>query len=349
MIDIQELANDHILKLQPYASARKEYTSKEGIFLDANESPYGAYNRYPDGSQLDLKSVIADFKNVSPENIFIGNGSDEAIDLLFRVFCAPGRDVAATLSPTYGMYKVSAEINNIPFVEFPLDASFQITEPVAQDILEQKNIKLFFICSPNNPTGNSMDTKRILQLLEKSNGIVVVDEAYIDFSERESMIKNIKKYKNLVVIQTFSKAWGMASLRVGTAYANKEIIALLNKIKPPYNVSAQSQKIVLNSLENQNSYKENIEKLIEERNRISEEFSKLDSIEKVFASETNFLLIKVKNPNSLYQTLLENGIVIRNRNSQISGCLRISIGTEEENNQLLNVLKKEDEKSIVFR
>lgn len=348
MIKIEKLVRPNILNLNPYSSARDEFTGEEGIFLDANENPYGALNRYPDPYQKKLKQKLAEIKGVDSNSIFVGNGSDEVIDLAYRIFCRPGIDKAITFSPSYGMYEVSAAINNVSLVKLPLNEEFQINIEQLQPYFQDNSIKLLFICSPNNPTGNLIHFSAIEYILNNFNGIVIIDEAYIDFAKSESLISLINTYNNLIISQTFSKAWGLAAVRVGTAFANPNIISFFNKVKPPYNVSLLNQQEVLQAL-NYKTRKDLIETIIKEKKRVIVELEKIESIKTIYPSDTNFLLIKVANANEMYQELVQQKIIIRNRNSQINGCLRITIGNVQENNNLINAIKKYYEKSIIYR
>ncbi|WP_196888516.1 histidinol-phosphate transaminase [Aureivirga sp. CE67] len=345
---IEKLINPHILSLQAYSSARSESNLKEGIFLDANENPFGNFNRYPDGNQNELKNILSKQLNISKSNLFLGNGSDEAIDLLIRIFCNQKEDKIGIFSPTYGMYQVSAAINNVDIEEYYLNENFEILEETLKEIISNKNLKILFICSPNNPTGNCIKESKIDFLLENFKGIVVVDEAYIDFSSKDSFVKKVEKFQNLVVLQTLSKSWGMAGLRIGLAVSNPLIISFLNKIKPPYNISLESQKKAIEILKNKKVFEKNINKILNQKEELKKELSGLSFVEKIFPSEANFLLIKCKNSEKIYQELIENKIIIRNRNSQIKDCLRISIGTKQENKILIQKLKEIDEKGIVY-
>jgi histidinol-phosphate aminotransferase len=340
MFDIKSITRKNILNMQAYSSARSEFKGKADVWLDANENPNATnLNRYPDPLQLQLKSEISKLKNVPLEHIFIGNGSDEAIDLLFRAFCEPETSKAYIFPPTYGMYKVSAAINNIELVKIPLTKTFEL--PSSQVI--QSNLKsegLVFICSPNNPTGNSMNSDRIKEIANDFKGLIVVDEAYIDFSESKSAISLLDEIPNLVVLQTFSKAYGLAGARVGTAFASPEIISILNKIKPPYNINTLSIDAALNVLNNKTSIQKQIDETILERNRLRIALSNLLSVEKIYPSDANFLLVEFSDSDSIFEKLIKQGIVIRNRSSQIKNCLRITIGTKEENEKLMSVLNE---------
>lgn len=339
MIKIENIVRPNILDLQPYSSARDEFTGKEGIFLDANENPYGELNRYPDPYQAALKEKLSELKRVNSNNIFVGNGSDEVIDLTFRIFCSPGFDKALTFSPTYGMYDVSAAINNVELLKLPLNEEFQIDLEKLAPYFNDNSIKLMFICSPNNPTGNLMNTKDIEFILNNFNGIVILDEAYIDFAEADSLISLINQYNNLIVSQTFSKAWGLAAARVGLAYANPEIISLYNKVKPPYNVSELNQKAALNVLENIEVYQQNLVTILNEKEQLKQDLQQFDLVKKIYPTDANFLLIEVRNADAVYTTLVNQQIITRNRNKQVENCIRISVGTPEENNKLITALK----------
>ena len=339
MIDLKKLVRPNILELEQYSSARDEFSGKEGVFLDANENPFGKLNRYPDPYQVELKSKLEKIKGIKSSSIFIGNGSDEVIDLAFRIFCNPGKDKALTFTPTYGMYDVSAAINQVEILKIPLNKDFQIEVDKIDPLLEDEKLKLIFICYPNNPTGNSILKKDILTILEKFRGIVIIDEAYIDFSESESLISLLKEYPNLIISQTFSKAWGLAAARVGVAYSSESITSLFNKVKPPYNVSKTNQFSVIEALENIDELKKNIKFILEEKELIQTEIVQLPFVKKIYPSDANFLLIEVKDANLLYNQLIEQKIIIRNRDKQIKNTVRITIGSKRENKLLLNALK----------
>lgn len=338
MKKIEELIRPSILKLKPYSSARDEFQGKDGIFLDANENPFGELNRYPDPYQKNLKTKLAELKSVSTESIFIGNGSDEVIDLAFRIFCEPGVDKALTFSPTYGMYEVSAAINNVDLIKVPLNSDFQIDFNLTTTFLSDPLIKLIFICSPNNPTGNSIDGIELL--LKSFRGIVVLDEAYIDFSERESYLNRLTDFPNLIIAQTFSKARGLAAARVGIAYANPELISWFNKVKPPYNVSDLNQKAAIDALDRNVETIRQIALAKSQKEFLISEMKKLDLVKKIFPSDANFILVEVSDADLVYNYLTTNKVVVRNRNSVLKNCLRITIGTEDENKKLLEALKK---------
>jgi len=337
MKKLEELIRPTILKLKPYSSARDEYKGEDGVFLDANENPFGEMNRYPDPYQKKLKLKLAEIKSIRSESIFIGNGSDEIIDLAFRIFCEPAIDKALTFSPTYGMYEVSAAINNVELVKVPLNELFQIDFENIQPYLVDHSIKLIFICSPNNPTGNSI--QNIENILKKFSGIVFIDEAYIDFSLNESCLGLVQKYPNLIVSQTFSKAFGLAAARVGVAYSKPEIISYFNKVKPPYNVSELNQKAALQSLDSIDKTRNEIELILTEKSKLIQVLNLLNSVIKIYPSDTNFILVEVKDADKIYSELVNRKIVTRNRNSVVKNCIRITIGSPEENVKLINALK----------
>lgn len=341
-IDIKNLVRKNILNLKPYSSARDEFEGENGIFLDANENPFGELNRYPDPYQLKIKQKLSELNQISTENIFLGNGSDEVIDLAFRIFCEPKKDKVLTFSPTYGMYEVSANINDVELINLELNKDFQIDLENLKPYLNDENLKIIFICSPNNPTGNSI--KNIKYILENFNGIVFIDEAYIDFSPEESFRNQIKNYPNLIVSQTFSKAWGMASVRVGIAYASEEIIKFYNKVKPPYNISQLNQDAILNTLNDEkiNQVSENIKIILEEKKSLIQNLKKLNLVKTIFPSDANFILIEVDNADSVYQELVNQNVIIRNRNSVIKNCLRITVGSPDENKKLIETLQNID-------
>jgi histidinol-phosphate aminotransferase len=336
MFNLEKLVRKNILALQPYSSARDEYKGKEAIFLDANENPFGELNRYPDPKQLELKKKLSEIKNIGRENIFVGNGSDEVIDLAYRIFCEPGKDRALTFTPTYGMYDVSAGINNVELIKVPLTNNFQIIFEETKKYLKDENLKLIFICSPNNPTGNNIDC--IEKIIENFNGIVFIDEAYIDFSEGESFIKKIEQYPNIIISQTFSKAWGLAAARVGTAYASEAIINLYNKVKPPYNISKLNQDEALKTLLTTDKFEKNKKIILQERKKLVENLSSLPIVKKIYPSDANFILVEVEDANNLYDKLVNAKVITRNRNSIVKNCLRITVGSEEENEKLLSIL-----------
>lgn len=337
---LENIVRENIWNLTPYSSARDEFKGMADVFLDANENPFGTLNRYPDPHQKKIKEKLAEIKGVQTNQIFVGNGSDEVIDLAFRIFCEPGKDKALTFSPTYGMYDVSANINNIELIKQPLINDFQINLNQLQPYLDVEELKLIFICSPNNPTGNLLNTEDVEYILDNFNGIVIIDEAYIDFSSQPSFATKINQYPNLIVSQTFSKAWGLAGVRVGTCYADAAIIQLYNGVKPPYNVSALNQEAVLNSLENYSEVKKTIQIILSEKEQLQAALLKLPLVKKVYESEANFFLVEVDNANETYQYLIDEKVIIRNRNSHVDNCIRITIGSAEENERLIESLQK---------
>lgn len=343
-INLEKLVRVNIKALKPYSSARSEYTGDEAVFLDANENPNNKpYNRYPDPLQWKLKHQIENIKGVIPKMMFLGNGSDEAIDLLIRIFCQPTVDNIVSIDPTYGMYKVCADINNVEYRQVLLKENFQIDVAGLLGKVDEKT-KLIFLCSPNNPSSNSFDPQDIYSVLDKFNGLVILDEAYIDFSAQASFIPQLKKYQNLVILQTLSKAWGLAGIRLGMCFADKEIIALMNKVKYPYNINSLTLKVAIDALKNL-TVKENwVKEILEERTRLNEELKKFKSVEKVFPSDANFLLVRVKDPQKMYKFLVLNKLIVRDR-SGVSLCersLRFTIGCKEENDLLLKALKEFD-------
>lgn len=331
--DLRSLVRSNIWELKPYSSARDEFWGDEGIFLDANENPFGNKNRYPDPHQRTLKKSLSKIKGISVDNICIGNGSDEIIDLVFRIFCEPQKDSVIICPPTYGMYEVSANINNVNIIKIPLDSNFELN---VDEILSQ-NAKCLFLCSPNNPTGNSL--KNIEVLMNEFNGIIIVDEAYIDFSDKPSFIGRLSEFPNLIIMQTFSKAWALASARVGIAYANSNIIKLMDKTKPPYNVSRFNQEVALKALSKPKKFERRLKVILEQRDNLLKEFNKISVIKKVFPTDANFILIKVSDADKLYNYLVSNKLIVRNRNSVISDCIRITVGTPKENEALIEALK----------
>lgn len=346
MFDPTALLRPHLRDLVPYSSARDDYQGEEGVFLDANENPLGSitkssWNRYPDPYQVALKKRIAEIKSVNWEHLFLGNGSDEPIDLLLRAFCEPQRDVIIINPPTYGMYQVSADINGVAVKKVLLTPNFELDGDGILKAIDAQT-KLIFICSPNNPTGNDLAEEQILKVLKKFNGLVVIDEAYVDFTERDSWINRLEEYPNLLVLQTFSKAWGLASLRLGMAFASKEIIQILNKIKPPYNISGLTQQTLLEALDNHQEKDRMVTQIKENRALLEVGLNQLSGIEKVYPTDANFLLVKLRsNATEIYQRLIERKVIVRDR-SRVVLCeqgLRITVGTEAENQTLLNTLK----------
>jgi histidinol-phosphate aminotransferase len=341
--NLNNLVRESLKALKPYASARDEYkgTSTDMVFLDANENPFESkYNRYPDPQQDAVKRILSQQKGVSKANMLLGNGSDEVLDLIFRAFCNPDIDNVITLPPTYGMYEVLANINAVDVVKIQLTENFQ---PNVEQILEAQNnnSKLLFLCSPNNPTANSFTSERVEQLIKKFRGIVVIDEAYIDFSREESWLNRLEEFPNVIITQTLSKAYGMAGIRLGICYASEEIIRILNKIKPPYNINTLTQNKAIERLLDSNTIELDVKRIISDRVLLANELSKIDFIETIYPSDTNFLLVKVDNANKRYQQLLDHGIVARNRTNQplCDNCLRFTVGTFMENAELIMTLK----------
>ncbi|NVN18175.1 histidinol-phosphate transaminase [Muricauda sp. HICW] len=342
--DLNKLVRESVQKLQPYSSARDEYVSdgSEMIFLDANENPYdNGVNRYPDPYQRSLKSVLADQKSISENQILLGNGSDEVLDLIYRAFCEPNQDNIITLPPTYGMYKVLAGINAVKNKEVLLTNDF---EPNVDEILKVVDIKtkLLFICSPNNPTANSFHKEKIERLLKSFNGLVVIDEAYIDFSKDESWLSQLINYPNLIVTQTLSKAYGLAGIRLGVCYASEEIIGVLNKIKPPYNVNQLTQQHALQRVLNQDLVQQEVKHILKERQELMKALESLEFVEVLYPTDANFILAKVDDANKRYQQLLNKQVVVRNRSTQplCENTLRFTVGTPEENKKLIAILKE---------
>jgi histidinol-phosphate aminotransferase len=338
MFNLESIVRKNILSLKPYSSARDEFSGRDGIFLDANENPFGELNRYPDPYQKELKQKLSKLKNVPAENIFIGNGSDEVIDLTFRIFCEPGQDNVIICPPTYGMYEVSANINNVAIKKVNLKPeTFQLDTDQIITAIDDKT-KLIFVCCPNNPTGNGVKWLDIKRILESFNGIVVVDEAYIDFASYNSLIPQLPNYSNLLIMQTFSKAWGLAGARVGIAYADAKIISLFNKVKPPYNVSEINQKAALKALDNVTEFEKRKQIILKEKKLIIKELNKSPKVKYVYPSEANFLLIEVDNADKVYNDLVGKKVITRNRHSLVKNCIRITVGSPEENQKLIDAL-----------
>lgn len=344
--NISDLVRGNIRKLCPYSTARDEYKGRIGIFLDANESPYcNGFNRYPDPKQLGIKSKLSEIKGLPVENIFLGNGSDEAIDLLLRIFCRPGVDNAVAICPSYGMYSVSADINDVRLREVRLSEDFGLS---SEAVLSQcdSNTKIIFLCSPNNPSGNALDRIEMMNIIEKSGAIVVIDEAYADFSREGSLREKVLEYSNLVVLQTLSKAWGMAGLRLGIAFGQEYIIRLMSMVKYPYNISQATQEAVAQLLEH--PIAEQVEEIVKEREMLSSMLATMSFVERVYPSDANFLLIRVDDAELLYNHLLKDGVIVRNR-SKVTGCqscLRITVGLRNENQKLIESLKKYEKGDI---
>lgn len=345
MTDINLLLRENIRNHVPYTSARDEFKGSAQIFLDANENSLGspispAFNRYPDPHQMKIKEQLTKIKGLPTRNIFLGNGSDECIDLIYRAFCNPGRDNVIILPPTYGMYEVSAQINDIEVRKASLTKDFEMDLTAIEDLIDQQT-KIIWICSPNNPTGNAFHRTDMEVILNNFEGIVVIDEAYINFSRQQSFIRELTEYPNLVVLQTLSKAWGLAGLRLGMAFANELIIDVLNRIKPPYNIGQATQEIATNALEQTGRVNDMIKEIVGMRNELAEKLGRLSSVLDVYPSDANFLLVRVKNARQLYETLIANGIVVRDRSSApgCTDCLRITVGTKDQNEKLLEILR----------
>lgn len=341
-MDLKTWVRPNIWNLKPYSSARSEFKGEASVFLDANENPYNApYNRYPDPLQWAVKEKISQLKGVPAEQIFLGVGSDEPIDLIYRAFCEPGIDNVVAIDPTYGMYQVCADINNVEYRKVSLDNEFNVDADAVLNAIDT-HTKAVFVCSPNNPTGNSLNRAAVERILKSFAGVVVVDEAYIDFSSQPTFLHLLNEYANLVVLQTFSKAWGSAGIRLGMAFASREIIEIFNKIKYPYNINKLTQEHALSMLEKAGQVKEWVTILLQERVRLASELSRLSIVKKVYPSDANFLLVKVDDASAVYRYLVENGIIVRNRNNitLCMGCLRITVGTPEENRLLIEAMTK---------
>ncbi|MCQ2360426.1 MAG: histidinol-phosphate transaminase [Paludibacteraceae bacterium] len=340
MKTLKDLVRNNIWALKPYSCARDEFKGEASVYLDANENPFGApYNRYPDPRQWALKEKIAKIKGVPASQIMLGNGSDEPIDLIIRIFCEPGVDNMVAIEPTYGMYGVSADINNVEYHRVNLDSNFDIDIDAIFKAVDD-NTKVIWLCSPNNPTGNALSRDRIRRIIDGFEGIVVVDEAYIDFSSQPSWLEELPAMPNLIVLQTFSKAWGLASVRCGMAFASTDIIELFNKVKYPYNINLLTQNFVSERINLVDEKNRRVTAILDERPRVMREIGKLPIVEKVYPSDANFVLVKVRDANATYQRLVERGIIVRNRHSVTlcGNCLRITIGTKEENDRLIEEL-----------
>jgi len=350
MFNLNDILRQNIKNLTPYSSARDEFKGEASVYLDANENSLGSpltkwYNRYPDPLQWKVKEKLQEIKGIPPSQIFIGNGSDECIDVLIRSVCEPGIDNILVCPPTYGMYQVSADINNVAVKKVPLTPDFQLDLPAIENAIDD-HTKIIFLCSPNNPTGNSLLKEDVEAILNNYFGLVVIDEAYINFSRYRSFAQELKDYPNLVVMQTLSKAWGLAALRVGMAFASEEIIAVMNKVKPPYNINQASQELALQALENVDQVNDMIRELVEQRGALGKKLNELPQVLHIYPSDANFLLVKVKNGKATYDYLLDKGIVVRDRSrvELCEGCLRITVGTQNENEQLVATLKNYTEK-----
>ena len=342
MIKLENLIRPNIWALSPYSCARNEFTGEASVFLDANENPYNQpFNRYPDPLQVQLKEKIAALKGVRPTQIMLGVGSDEPIDLIFRIFCEPAKDNVVAINPTYGMYGVCADINNVSYKQVNLNDDFTLD---ADKVLKacDKHTKVVFLCSPNNPTGNSLKRTEIEKIILGFEGIVVIDEAYIDFSNEPSWLASLDQYPNIIVLQTFSKAWGMAALRCGMAFASEEIIAFFNKVKYPYNLNLLTQEAVYKQVENVEQKNEWVKALLMERKSLIDALQALPLVKKIYPTDANFILVKVDDANKIYKQLVDKGIIVRNRNTVTlcEGCLRITVGTPSENKQLLTALQQ---------
>lgn len=345
--DLKSLVRKHILTVKPYSSARDEYEGEQGIFLDANENTIGStttdglYNRYPDPLQWEVKRELSKLKNIPSKQIFLGNGSDEPIDLLVRAFCEPYQDNIIQMPPTYGMYQVSADINVVKTIDVHLSADFELD---ASKVLAAVTpaTKIIFVCSPNNPTGNNLNRNEILTLIKSFSGLVVVDEAYIDFSTQASLLSEIATNPNLIVLQTFSKAWGLANLRLGMAFGSEEVIGVMNRIKPPYNINGVTQQLALDALKNADLKDQMVKSIVAEREKLAKAFLKFPFVTKIYPSDTNFILLKTVDAMSIYKQLVAQQVIVRNRNTVVlcEGCLRITVGTAAENEILLTALAK---------
>ncbi len=346
-MNLKKILRPHILQLKPYSSARDEFTGKADVYLDANENAFGSTSdddrmrRYPDPYQSEVKEKISRIKEIPTENIFLGNGSDEPIDLIIRACCRPAVDNIIIMPPTYGMYQVSAELNDVEIRKVPLNKDFSMdAESVLKTINE--NTKLIFICSPNNPSGNSMDRQAVRDILASFEGLVVIDEAYIDFSKEKSFISELATYSNMVILQTFSKAWGLAALRLGMCFAHSEFIAVLSKIKPPYNINGATQEMALNALDKISVLKEMVEKTLTQREYLRSALKSIPTVREIYPSDANFLLVKIDQARKIYDKLIEKLIIVRDRSGVklCEDCLRITVGNQKENDELISQLKK---------
>ncbi len=336
MFELNNFVRPNIRDLKPYSSARDEFQGREGVFLDANENPYGKLNRYPDPHHTRLRKALGELKGVDMSQIFIGNGSDEIIDLSFRIFCEPGKDKALSFYPTYGMYGVAAALNNVALVISDLNEDFDIDNESFMSLIKDESIKLLIVCSPNNPTGNLI--RNVGYALENFKGIILADEAYIDFSGSESLVKSLDKYPNLIVMQTLSKAYGLAGARTGIAYAGRDIVDLFYRVKPPYNVSTPNQKAAMETLSINSQIMRRVDEIVNEREVLRSELLSMPAVIKIWPSDANFLLVKFDDPDMVYDQLIRKKIIVRNRNSQVPGALRITVGTPSENRKLLRAL-----------
>lgn len=345
MFNINTLVRENIARLTPYSSARDEFSGEAKVFLDANENSLGSplkkwYNRYPDPHQKSIKEKLSQVKGIDAGHIFLGNGSDECIDLLYRCFCNPGKDNIIICPPTYGMYEVSANINDVAVKKVSLLPNFQLDLSGIEDAIDE-NTKLIWVCSPNNPTGNSLKRLDIETLLNNFKGLVIVDEAYINFSKQKSFVQELTEYPNLVVLQTLSKAWGLAGLRLGMAFASTAIIEILNRVKPPYNINQATQELVLSALEEVGQVNDMIRLLVDMREALAEVFASMPTVETVYPSDANFILVKIKEARAVYEFLLTKGIVLRDRSKVqlCNDCLRITVGSEQDNTLLVDAMQ----------
>jgi histidinol-phosphate aminotransferase len=335
--NINNLVRKNIRELQPYVSFRDHNEFKNPVFMDANESPFGTFNRYPDSTQRKVKQKLADLKNISADNIALGNGSDELIDLIIKIFCEPKKDSILRMNPSFAMYDFYAAVNENKVVKLDLDKNFEIIKDDFLDLVQKEPIKIFFLCSPNNPTGNSIDD--IEFFIKNFNGIIVVDEAYIEFSGRKSCIELLEKYPNLIVLQTFSKAWGMSGARVGVAYASEEIIKLITTVKAPYNINSLSLELILKTMDNPKQLSENVKSILFEKSWLKDRLNEISCIKKIYPSEANFFLIEFENGEEVYDQLIKQEILTSKRSPHIPNCIRINVGTRKENEQLVNLLQ----------
>jgi histidinol-phosphate aminotransferase len=344
-MEISKLLRPHLQQLTPYSSARDEFKGTADVYLDANENAFGStsqdrFRRYPDPYQSALKNKIGHIKGIDPSKIFLGNGSDEPIDLLIRAFCNPGKDKVIITPPTYGMYEVSASINDVGIVKVPLLRDYTLDLEHVLEAIEP-GIKLIFLCSPNNPTGNSIDSEQILEIAKRFQGLVILDEAYIDFSTNASMIDALQNHPNLIILQTFSKAWGLASLRLGMAFANEEIISILNMIKPPYNINGATQELILEALGNMDNMKHMLAETFEQKKHLESMLSEVDIVKCIYPSDANFFLVKIEQAHEVYLKLIDKKVIVRDRSrvELCEDCLRITVGTRQENETLIKELK----------
>ncbi len=341
-MNVESLVRKNIRNLKPYSCARSEFKGEASVFLDANENPLNyPYNRYPDPMQWELKQKISQIKKVRPEQIMLGNGSDEPIDLVIRIFCEPKQDNIVAIDPTYGMYQVCADVNNVEYRKVLLNTDYSLDSDTLLKAVDERT-KVIFLCSPNNPTGNLLNRTEMLKVIHNFHGVVVIDEAYIDFSSEKSWLADLDSYPNVIVFQTFSKAWGLASLRCGMAFASEEIISYFNKVKYPYNVNILTQNFVKEQLEEEARKNDWVKMILEQRIYLVEALKRLPLVEKVYPTDANFLLVKVPDANAVYNYLVDKGIIVRNRNTVTlcNGCLRITVGTPEENKLLIESLKR---------